>query len=218
MKTIRILIADDHHLFREGVMALLAALPAVEVVAEAADGDEAVMKTLSLVPDVVLMDIKMPGLGGLEATRRILQKQPQLGILILTMFDDDEQVFAAMRAGARGYLLKSTDPTELARAIEAVAAGEALFSPIIAKRLLGYFADLKPATLSHVFPELTEREREILDLIAQGLGYAVIARRLGISQKTVRNHASVIFDKLQVAGRAEAMLRAREAGLGQGPA
>lgn len=214
---IRVLIADDHRLFREGVRALLHSRPEAEIVGEAATGDEVLSEVERLHPDVILMDIQMPGLNGIEATRRVLAAHPEIGILVLTMYEDDDSVFAAMRAGARGYVLKGADQMELLRAIQAVASGEALFSPAIAQRLVAFFAAGTGAPAAP-FPELTEREREVLDLIAQGQSNAAIAQRLGISGKTVRNHVSNVFSKLQVADRAQAIVRAREAGLGQGSA
>ena len=215
METIRVLIADDHVLFRDGLRALLNSVPDVEFVGEAATGDEAIAQAAALQPDVILMDIQMPGLNGIEATRRILQTSPHIGVIVLTMFEDDDSVFAAMRAGARGYILKGADQAEVLRAIRAVASGEALFGPAIAKKVIGFFSDARSAMPPQVFPELTEREREILDLIAQGRNNAEIADRLVLSPKTVRNHVSNIFSKLQVADRAQAIVRAREAGLGR---
>jgi DNA-binding NarL/FixJ family response regulator len=210
----RILIADDHTLFREGLRALLASVPDMEVVGEAATGEETLSKADDLQPDVILMDIQMPDLNGIEATRRILRAHPHIGIIMLTMFKDDDSVFAAMRAGARGYILKGADQTVLLRAVQAVANGESLFSPEIAKRLMHFFTNLTPTAPTAVFPELTAREREILTLIAQGDTNADIAAALTISVKTVRNHVSNIFNKLQVADRVQAALRAREAGFG----
>lgn len=216
MDPIRVLIADDHPLFREGVRSLLRSLPNAEAVGEASSGDEVIAKAAELLPDVILMDIQMPGMNGIEATRRILAAHPHIGIIVLTMYEDDDSVFAAMRAGARGYVLKGADQAELIRGIQAVATGEALFSPTIAKRLITFFSTLRPDTAAQVvFPELTEREREVLTLIAQGLNNAEIAQRLFLSGKTVRNHVSNIFSKLQVADRAQAIVRAREAGLGE---
>lgn len=211
---IRILIADDHTLFRDGLRALIASLADLEVVGEASTGEEVVAQSAALLPDVILMDIQMPGINGIEATRRILHTSPHIGIIVVTMFEDDDSVFAAMRAGARGYILKGADQAEMLRAIRAVASGEALFSATIAKRMINYFAAQKPALPAQIFPELTDREREILNLIAQGYNNAEIAERLTVSQKTVRNHVSNIFNKLQVADRAQAIVRAREAGLG----
>ena len=213
MEPIRILIADDHTLFRDGLRALLNSVPDTEVVGEAASGDEAIALAAELQPDVILMDIQMPGVNGIEATRRILQDSPHIGVIVVTMFEDDASVFAAMRAGARGYVLKGADQEEMLRAIRAVARGEALFGPAIAKRLANFFAQPRPVA-SEACPELTEREREVLELIAQGYDNARIAQRLVISPKTVRNHVSNIFSKLQVADRAAAIVRAREAGLG----
>lgn len=212
---IRILIADDHTLFRDGLRALLGSVADTEVIGEAASGEEAIVQAASLSPHVVLMDIQMPGMNGIEATLRILQANPAVGIVVLTMFEDDDSVFAAMRAGARGYVLKGADQAEMLRAIRAVASGEAIFGPAIAHRLLAFFA-AKPSTPPLPFPDLTNREREILDLIAAGHANAEIANRLYLSPKTVRNHVSSIFSKLQVADRAQAIVRAREAGLGHG--
>jgi DNA-binding NarL/FixJ family response regulator len=186
----------------------------IEIVGEATNGDEAVAQALALQPDVILMDLKMPGINGIEATRRILYASPRIGVLVLTMFETDETVFAAMRAGARGYLLKDVDQEDVIRAVKAVSRGDAIFSPAIAERLIHYFAALKPATADHAFPELTDREREILHLIAQGHSNPTIAERLLLSIKTVQNHVSNIFSKLQVADRAQAIIRARDAGLG----
>ena len=211
---LRIVIADDHVLFRDGLRALLAAAPDTELVGEAATGDEAVALATALQPDVVLMDIQMPGLNGIDATRRIAHASPHVGILVVTMFEDDSSVFAAMRAGARGYLLKGAKYEEMLRAIRAVGSGEAIFSPAIAVRLMEYFSNVRPTTVPQAFPDLSDREREILDLIAQGHKNAEIAARLVLSPKTVRNHVSNILSKLQVADRAQAIIRAREAGLG----
>jgi DNA-binding NarL/FixJ family response regulator len=224
MNKIRTLIADDHTLFREGLRALLTAAPDVDVIGEAATGDEAIAQALARQPDVVLMDIQMPGghgtpgLNGIEATRRILHASPHIGVIMLTMLEDDDSVFAAMRAGARGYILKGADKSEVFKTLRAVAQGEALFGPAIAHRLMTFFNALAPAPTSApslVFPELTEREREVLGLIAQSHNNAEIAARLTLSPKTVSNHISNIFSKLQVADRAEAIVRAREAGLGE---
>jgi DNA-binding NarL/FixJ family response regulator len=214
MDPIHILIADDHTLFRDGLKALFSSLPDTEVVAEAATGAEAVSLAERLQPDVVLMDIQMPGLNGIEATRRIVQTSPHIGIIVVTMFEDDDSVFAAMRAGARGYVLKGADQEEMLRAIQAVARGEALFGPAIAARLQSYFAAPKPDAPPEAFPDLTEREREVLELLAHGLNNGDIAHKLHISRKTVRNHCSNIFSKLQVVDRAQAIIRAREAGMG----
>jgi len=214
MNPIRVFIADDHPFYREGVRTMLSVAPDIEIVGEAASGDETIRQVESLQPDVILMDLKMPGVNGIEATRRILHTSPHIGVLVLTMFEADESVFAAMRAGARGYLLKDADQDELIRAIKAVGRGEAIFSPAIAERLIHYFAALRPAATNLAFPELTDREHEILHLIAQGHNNIAIAERLLIHTKTVQNHVSNIFSKLQVADRAQAIVRAREAGLG----
>ncbi|HEX4714686.1 MAG TPA: response regulator transcription factor, partial [Ktedonobacteraceae bacterium] len=188
--------------------------PLMELVGEATNGDEAVHLAASLQPDVIVMDISMPGLGGIEATRQIVQASPHIGILIVTMFEDDHLVFAAMRAGARGYILKGANHAEMTRAIQAVGNHEAISSPTIAMRLMEYFATMRLATPSPVFPELSEREREILILIAQGYKNADIATSLVLSEKTIRNHVSNILSKLQVSDRTQASIRAREAGLG----
>lgn len=218
--SIRVLIADDHVFYREGVRALLSNIPEISVVAEASNGEEAILKAAELKPDVILMDLKMPGINGIEATRRISQTQTSIGILVITMFDDDDSVFAAMRAGAHGYLLKDADRDDLVRAITAIQKGEAIFSPAIAARMIQYFT-ASPARQSSnkkgqpdEFAGLTERELEILDLIAQGHNNMVIANKLSLSIKTVQNYVSSILTKLQVADRAQAIVRAREAGFG----
>jgi DNA-binding NarL/FixJ family response regulator len=223
--SIRVLIADDHVFYREGVRALLSDILDIQVLGEAATGEEAIARALEWVPDIILMDLKMPGLNGIEATRRIMQTHPETGILVITMFDDDDSVFAAMRAGARGYLLKDADREELVRAITAVQRGEAIFSPAIAQRMIQYFSMVRPSggalqpadrgQAEGAFAELTEREREILDLIAQGHNNAAIANRLFLSVKTVQNYVSNILSKLQVVDRSQAIVRARQAGYGQ---
>jgi DNA-binding NarL/FixJ family response regulator len=187
----------------------------MEVVGEAATGKEVVERAAELRPDVILMDIQMPELNGIEATRRILEANPDVGVVVLTMFEDDDSVFSAMRAGARGYVLKGAPPSEILKVVRAVAAGEAHFGPEIARRLMSFFSEPSPASTQDVFPELSAREVEILDLIAQGHTNAKIAARLYLSPKTVGNHISHIFTKLQVADRAHAIIRAREAGLGR---
>jgi DNA-binding NarL/FixJ family response regulator len=212
--TIRVLIADDHAAFRSGLRALLATAADIEVVGEAASGVDAVAEAERLQPDVVLMDVNMPGIDGVEGTRRIVDASPHVAILVLTMHDDDETVFEAVRAGARGYLLKGAQRVELVRAIRAVASGEAIFGPGVARRLMAFFARPAPRVDSAAFPELTDREREILELIAQGRSNADITASLVLSPKTVRNHVSNIFAKLQVRDRSEAIVRAREAGMG----
>jgi DNA-binding NarL/FixJ family response regulator len=214
---IRVLIADDHPFFRDGLRVLLEATTDTELVGEASDGDEVISLAQNLRPDVILMDLRMPGLGGIEATRKILRENPEVGILVVTMVEDDDSVFAAMRAGARGYLLKGADRDEMLLAIRTVARGEAVFGPGIARRLIQYFSSPTPAptrTPRTIFPELTDREREILDLIAAGKNNQEIAGHLFLSLKTIRNYVSNIFTKLQVADRAGAIVRAREAGLG----
>jgi len=216
MDPIRLLVADDHDRFREGVRAMLRHAGEVELVGEATTGDEAIAAADELQPDVVLMDLRMPGVNGIEATRRILETSPHMRILVLTMYEDDDSVFAALRAGARGYLLKGADREEILRAIRAVSSGEAIFGPAIAQRLIRYFALPHPAMTPIAFPELTEREREILSRIAQGWSNQEIATSLVVSLKTVRNHVSNIFSKLQVADRSQAILQARNAGMGNG--
>jgi len=211
---LRILLADDHVPFRDGLRALLGTVEALEVIGEVGSGDEAVSSAAVLQPDVILMDLRMPGLDGIEATRRIVVTSPHIAVLVLTMFEDDGSVFAALRAGARGYLLKGADRAEIVRAIHAVASGEAIFGPAVARRVMAFFSAPRLEAASSSFPELTEREREILDLIARGMNNPTITQRLVLSPKTVRNHVSNIFSKLQVADRAEAIVRAREAGLG----
>ena len=213
-ESLRILLVDDHPLVRNGLRALLASVPEMLVVGEAATGEEALARAEELQPDIILMDLNMPGLNGVEASRRILQARPRIGILVLTMLEDDASVFAAMRAGARGYLLKGADQSEVLRAIQVVAHGEAIFSPSIARRLMQYFANMQPVLPQAAFPDLTDREREILGLIALGKSNAEIAEELVVSLKTVSNHVSNIFSKLQVVDRAQAVLRARQAGLG----
>ena len=213
--TIRVLIADDHGVVREGLRAVLGSEHDMEVVGEAATGKEVVERAAELRPDVILMDIQMPELNGIEATRLILSVNPDVGVVVLTMFEDDESVFSAMRAGARGYVLKGAPPSEILKVLRAVAGGEAHFGPEIARRLMSFFSEPSPASAQDIFPELSAREVEILDLIAQGHSNAKIAARLYLSPKTVGNHISHIFIKLQVADRAHAIIRAREAGLGR---
>lgn len=212
-KEIRVLIADDHTLFLEGLVALLKSVNEIDVIGTAQDGEEAIRLAAETQPDVVLMDLLMPKVNGIEATKSIIQTSPHIGVVMLTMFEDDESVFSAMRAGARGYILKGADQEDVLRAIRAVARGEALFGPSIATRLMDFFAP--PANdPPQAFPELTEREHEILALIAQGESNPEIAEQLHISLKTVRNHVSNIYNKMQVTDRVQAVLRAREAGLG----
>ncbi|MDQ6695442.1 MAG: response regulator transcription factor [Chloroflexota bacterium] len=210
---IRVLIADDHPVFRFGLRTLLKADPTLEVAGEATTGHEAIAQAATLQPDVILMDLNMPGLNGVEAIRHILDVQPAVRILVLTMFDDDDSVLAAMRVGARGYLLKGAEGGEMLQAIKVVSTGEAIFSPAIAQRLIHYFSARRPASPAGPFPDLTEREREVMSLIAQGYTNQAIAEKLVISPKTVRNHISAIFSKLQVTSRLEAIVLAKEAGM-----
>jgi DNA-binding NarL/FixJ family response regulator len=210
--TVRIVVADDHAVVREGLRALLGTVEGYEVVDAVATGREAVRAAVTLQPDVLVMDINMPDQSGIDATREISRSAPAVAVLMLTMFDDDDSVFAAMRAGALGYVLKGADPEDILRVIVGVAAGHAVFGPGVARRAIAHLS--APATADNPFPTLTPREREILDLIATGQGNATIAARLGLSPNTVSNHISNIFAKLQVASRAEAIVRARDAGLG----
>ncbi|WP_410791938.1 response regulator [Kribbella sp. C-35] len=212
---VRVLLADDHPVYRDGLAALLGSLDGVEVVGTAADGVEAVDGARELQPDVVVMDVQMPRLDGIEATRAITADSPHIGVVVLTMAEEDQTLFAAMRAGARGYLLKGANQGEIVRAITAVAQGEAIFGPAIARRVAEFFAAAPAATRGSPFPQLTSREHEILALVAAGRSNAQIASELYLSPKTVRNNVSNIFTKLHVADRAEAIVRAREAGLGR---
>jgi DNA-binding NarL/FixJ family response regulator len=209
-----VLIADDHQIFRDGMRALLDTQPDMEYVGEATNGEEVIRLSAEVQPDVVLMDVQMPGMSGLEATRQIVNSSPHIRVPMVTMFEDDALVFAAMRAGARGYLLKGTRHEDMVRAIRAVGSGDAIFSPVIAARLVDYFEALQPRHSTQVFPDLSSREREILALLAQGYKNAEIADRLIISPKTVRNYVSNTISKLQVADRAQAILRAKDAGFG----
>ncbi|GAB3459343.1 response regulator [Actinophytocola sediminis] len=213
---LRVLVVDDHPLFRFGLCTVLAAEPTIDVVGEAATGRDAVSAAKAFEPDVVVMDLHLPDIDGIEATRQIVTERQLTGVVVLTMFNDTESVFAAMRAGARGYLLKGAGQEEIVRAVHAVGRGEAIFGPDIANRVIGFF-NTGPTTADQLFPELTTREREVLALIADGESNAVIARRLSLSPKTVRNHVSSIFTKLHVADRAQAIVRARKAGLGEHP-
>ncbi|MFK4089351.1 response regulator [Kribbella sp. NPDC020789] len=209
---IRVVLADDHPVVRAGLAALLMSLPGIEVVGVAATGREAVREVVTNRPDVAVLDLQMPDLDGFAATRELARSAPEVAVLVLTMFEDDDSVFAAMRAGARGYLVKGAEQDEIARAIRAVAAGEAIFGPGVARRVLGFFAT--PASTTEPFPELTGREREILDLLAAGLSNPAIADRLHLASKTVANNVSAIFTKLGIADRATAIIQARNAGLG----
>ncbi len=216
---IRLLIVDDHPAFRAGLRLLLESLDdcEMEVVGESEDGEQALAAAVELSPDVIVMDLQMPGLGGVETTRRVVAAAPHVRVLVLTMFEDESSVFAALRAGAHGYVLKGAGQEQLARAIRAVADGESIFSPAIAKRVIESFARPASTPGPQAFPELTEREREVLDLIARGLSNPEITRRLVLSPKTVRNHVSNILAKLQARDRSAAIVRAREAGLGLDP-
>ncbi|MEV4376052.1 response regulator transcription factor [Streptosporangium sp. NPDC049644] len=215
--TPRVLIADDHPVYRDGLCMMLASTGQAEVVGTVADGEKAVAEAVRLRPQVVVMDLRMPRMDGVQATERIVATCPDTHVLVLTMHEDDESVFAAMLAGARGYLLKGAEQAEILRAITAVASGEVIFGPTLAGRVTRYFARLAVARPARegAFPQLTGREREILDLIAAGLSNRMIAERLSLAPKTVRNNVSNVFAKLQVADRAQAIIQAREAGLGR---
>jgi DNA-binding NarL/FixJ family response regulator len=212
MTDIRVVLADDHPVVRAGLAALLSSLPGIEVVGVASNGREAVREVITSRPDVAVLDLQMPDLDGFAATRELARSAPDTAVLVLTMFEDDDSVFAAMRAGARGYLVKGAEQEEIARAIRAVAAGEAIFGPGVARRMLTFFSAPPPA--AEPFPELTTRERQILDLIAAGLSNPAIGDRLNLASKTVANNVSTIFTKLGIADRATAIIQARNAGLG----
>jgi DNA-binding NarL/FixJ family response regulator len=213
MDPFRVLIADDHPLFRKGMRTLLTATADIEVIGEATTGQEAIELAAAFQPDVILMDLQMPAINGIEATRQIVHMSPHIRVLVVTLFEDDASIFTALRAGARGYVLKDAKEEEMLRAIRAVGNGEAIFSPAIATRLIDFFATPRPAALKEVFPTLTEREREILQLLARGSTNHDIAKQLALSVKTVNNYVSNIFSKLQVTDRAQAIIRARDAGL-----
>ncbi len=215
MDTIRILIADDQAITRNGLQTMLSATSEIEIVGEARDGAEAIELAAALQPDVILMDLRMPGINGIEATRRIHRTSPHISILVLTVFEDDTSVFPAIRAGARGYLLKNTEQDELLRAIRTVAGGGAIFSPGIAQKVLGYLSAPPPNVSGDLFDELTAREREILELIAQGKTNTEIATILNLSPKTVSNYISNVLLKVHATDRAKLMLMALEAGMGQ---
>jgi len=214
-RPIRIVVADDHPVVRGGLVAMLRTIPGLDVVGEASDGDAAVHAVLECRPDVILMDVRMPGRDGIAATRQIRELVPECRVLMVTMYDDDATVFTAMQAGAQGYLLKDAAQDDIVRAVHGVVAGEAIFGPGVAARVLAYFSEPPRAVAAESpFPELTDRERDVLALLAQGRRNADIAAQLYLSPKTVSNHLTVIFTKLQVAGRGEAIVRAREGGLG----
>lgn len=210
-----VLICDDHPVFRDGLSSLLASANVFEVVGEAASGDEAVALAGELVPDVIVMDLNMPGLSGIEATRAILKNDEDARILVLTMFEDDDSVFAAVRAGALGYVLKGSEQQEIIDAVSLVARGQAVFGPGVARRVISFFSRSSSGTSP--FPNLTAREAEIVEFAAQGLNNAAIARRLSLSEKTVRNNISTIFQKLHVSDRAQLVAKARDAGVGETP-
>jgi DNA-binding NarL/FixJ family response regulator len=211
---VRVVIADDHPVFREGLQVVLSDHDDVEVVAAVADGAAAIEAAETLRPDVVLMDLQMPGVGGIEATARIATAVSGVAVVVLTMNEDADTVFAALRAGARGYLIKEADSGDIVRAVRAVAGGEAVFGARVADKVLRFFSSGGSSSAVTPFPQLTGREREVLELVAQGCDNATIARRLFLSDKTVRNHVSACLAKLQVASRAEAVALARDAGLG----
>jgi DNA-binding NarL/FixJ family response regulator len=212
---VRVVLADDHPMVRYGITAVLADAPEVEVVGEAADGESLLAAVAEHRPDVVVTDLDMPGMGGAEATARLRTSHPDLAVLVLTLHEDDESLFAALRAGARGYLLKGADRSELVRAIQSVASGEAVYGAAVATRIVQFFTGAREEYAAQVFPELTERERDVLGLIASGKRNSEIAGALGLSDKTVRNHVSNVLLKLQVPDRTAAALKARESGLGE---
>jgi len=214
LEPIRILLADDHTLFRRGMRGILEAMPGVEVIGEAATGEEVVRTAQTLVPDVILMDIKMPIFSGIEATRQILAENPHIGIVLVTMYDEPESAFAGMRAGARGYVLKEAEPEELRRAIEAAQRGEVMLCPIIARKVLDHFgSEPQGGQGEALYEHLTERELEVLRSAAEGLSNKEIGVKLSISEKTVKNHIANIFSKLHVNDRTQAILYALRQGL-----
>jgi DNA-binding NarL/FixJ family response regulator len=214
-ETTSVVIADDHPIVREGMQSLIRAMPGFEVVGEAEDGLQAIEVVLATRPHLVIMDLNMPKLDGIEATRQLVTALPTLGVLVVTMFDDDDSLFAALRAGARGYILKGSSHPDVVRAITGCARGDAVFGALIARRVLEYFDRAVARTTSEPFPQLTDRERTVLDLISRGSSNAAIAARLDIAPKTVRNYASNIFEKLHVTGRGEAIVKARDEGFGR---
>jgi DNA-binding NarL/FixJ family response regulator len=212
---LRVVVVDDHPAFRAGLASLLDSVDGVQVVGAAADGAAGLEIVGELRPDVVLMDLNMPGVNGIEATRHLTERHPDVAVVALTMVEDDESVLAAMRAGARGYLLKGADQADILRAVRSAASGDVIFGGGVAQRVVGFMSDHRPSRPDRSFPQLTERETEILDRVARGDRNIEIARGLDIAEKTVRNHVSNIFTKLRVADRATAIVRAREAGLGR---
>jgi DNA-binding NarL/FixJ family response regulator len=213
-RRLRVVVVDDHPMYRDGLVMTLRAARDFDPVGEAADGESALRLTAALQPDLVLMDLRLPGMSGIEATRRLVEADPSVRVVVVSMVEDDDSIFAAMRAGASGYLLKGADRDELLSALRAVSVGEVIFGAAIARRVLGFFAGRSPSAAAAAFPDLTSRELEILERIARGAANPVIARDLGLSEKTVRNHVSTILNKLQVADRGAAIARARDAGLG----
>jgi DNA-binding NarL/FixJ family response regulator len=213
-RAVRVVIADDHPMFRYGLVAALATTPDVTVVGEAATGVELLDVVAETLPDVVLTDLAMPGLDGAAATRTLRARHPTVAVVVLTMHEDDEALFGALRAGAQGYLLKGADRTEIVRAVLAVASGEAVYGAAVARRIVDFFTGAQRRYAAQVFPELTDREREVLQLVAAGCGNHQVAQRLALSEKTVRNHVSAIIFKLGVRDRAAAVAKARDAGLG----
>ncbi|HET9500827.1 MAG TPA: response regulator transcription factor [Marmoricola sp.] len=214
-ETVRVVLADDHPMYRYGVAAVLADVPGIELVGQAASGTQLLELVRACTPDVVITDLRMPDLTGIEVTRALLRTWPELPVLVLTMHDDDESVYGAMRAGARGYLLKGADSGELVSTVRTLASGGTSFGPAVARRIVGFFLESSARYTQGTFPELTPRERQVLDLLAAGRRNSAIAAQLELSEKTVRNHLSAILTKLQVADRAAAIVRAREAGLGR---
>ncbi|WP_432928369.1 response regulator [Microbispora sp. CA-135349] len=214
-RPVRVLVVDDHPVFREGFAALLSSIDEVEVAGTASTGAEAVEQAAEREPDVVVMDVQMPGMDGIEATRRILRTHPEIGVVVLTMSEEDGTIFDALRAGARGYLLKGAEPDEVVRAITTVAGGGVVFGAVLASRIADFLAPRPQTGGATPFPTLTAREHEVLDLVAAGLSNGQIAARLFLSQKTVRNHVHAVLTKLQAADRAEAIIRARDAGMGR---
>lgn len=213
-RRLRVIVVDDHPMYRDGLRLTLAATRDFESVGEASDGESALEMVAERRPDMVLMDLRLPGMSGIEATRRIVSADPGVRVVVVSMLEDDDSIFAAMRAGARGYLLKGADRDELLAALRAVAQGEVTFGASIARRVMAFFTGQMPTAASAAFPELTERERDILERLARGDPNQAIAQQFGLSDKTVRNHVSSILNKLQVADRAQAIVRARDAGLG----